>query len=134
MSFIKADGVPLVATLFAIMMTVGGLVIGVQALLDPTTAINFVDGADKMGIAWGGRNAGLGVAMAVAILLRSVHAYAAGFAAAMLREFSDLIAGLSEGGSFDSASAIVLVMLALELVFLAICVRNARSIDLAKNG
>jgi hypothetical protein len=121
MKLIKADGVPLVITLFAFLMGVGGTIIGIQALVDPTTAIDFVDGADKMGTAWGGRNLGLGVASLAAVLLRNVGGYAVAFAGAIWREVSDLIAGMSDGGSLNVPFAIVLV---LELVCLAICVRN----------
>ncbi len=121
MRFIKADGVPLVITIFGILMGIGGTVIGLQAIADPTTAIDFVDGADKMGIAWGGRNTGLGVAMLAAVLLRNVGAYAAAFAGAIWREFSDVTAGMSDGGSLNVPFALILV---LELVCLAICVRN----------
>lgn len=121
MRFIKADGVPIVITLFGILMGVGGTIIGVTAIIDPTTAIDFVDGADKMGIAWGGRNTGLGVAMLAAVMLRSVGAYAAAFSGAVWRELSDVIAGLSDGGSLNVPFAIILV---LELVCLGICVRN----------
>lgn len=121
MRFIKANGVPLVITVFATLMGVGGTIIGIQALLDPTTAIDFVEGADKMGTAWGGRNLGLGVASLAAVLLRNVAGYSVAFAGAIWREVSDLIAGMSDGGSLNVPFAIVLV---LELICLAICVRN----------
>lgn len=120
MRFIKTDGVHLVITLFAILMGVGGTIIGIGAIIDPTTAIDFVDGADKMGIAWGGRNAGLGVAMIAAVALRRAAAYAAAFAGALFREFSDLVAGMFDGGSLNIPFAIVLV---IEIVCLAICLR-----------
>ncbi len=122
MGFIKAEGVPLPVTLFALLMGFGGTMIGIQAILDPSTAIDFVEGADKMGIAWGGRNLGLGVIMLVAVALRSPAGYAVGFSGVIWREFSDVIAGMSEGGSFNFLFAFVLV---LELVCLAICVRAA---------
>lgn len=121
MNFIKADGVPIAITIFAILMGVGGTVIGIQALLDPTTAIDFVEGADKMGTAWAGRNLGLGVAMLAAVALRSVGGHAVAFAGAIWREFSDVVAGLSDGGSLNVPFAIILV---IEVVCLAICVRN----------
>jgi len=120
--FIKADGVPLVITLFCILMGVGGTVIGIGALLDPSSALDFVDGADKMGIAWGGRNMGLGVAMLAAVLFRSSAGYAVAFSGAIWREVSDLIAGMSEGGSLNVPFAFVLV---LELVALAVVARSA---------
>lgn len=121
MKFIKADGVPLAITIFGILMGFGGTVIGIQAIADPTTAIDFVDGADKMGTAWGGRNMGLGVAMLAAVLLRHAAGYAAAFAGAIWREFSDVLAGTLDGGSFNVPFALILV---LELVALAICVRS----------
>ncbi len=121
MRFIKAEGVPIVITIFAFLMGLGGTVIGIQAMLDPTTAIDFVDGADKMGIAWGGRNMGLGVAMLAAVVLRNAGGYAVGFAGAIWREFSDVAAGLTDGGSLNVPFALILV---LELVCLAICVRS----------
>lgn len=122
MKFIKANGVPIPITLFAALMGIGGTIIGVQALIDPTTAIEFVDGADKMGIAWGGRNLGLGVSMIAAVLFRHSAGYAVAFSGAIWREVSDLIAGLSDGGSLNVPFAAVL---ALELVCLVIVARNA---------
>lgn len=121
MRFIKADGVPLVITIFGILMGVGGTIIGIQAIADPSSAIDFVDGADKMGTAWGGRNLGLGVAMVAAVLLRHAAGYAAAFAGAIWREFSDVLAGTLDGGSFNVPFALILV---LELVCLVICVRS----------
>ena len=120
MTFIKAKGVPLAITIFAILMGVGGTVIGISALVDPTTAIDFVDGADKMGTAWAGRNLGLGVAMLAAVLLRHAAGYAAAFAGAIWREFSDVLAGTLDGGSFNVPFALIFVV---ELVCLAICVQ-----------
>lgn len=122
MRFIKAEGVPLLVTIFAAVMGIGGVVIGIQALVDPTTVIDFVDGADKMGIAWGGRNLGLGVAMIAAVLLRNSAGYAVGFASVIWREVSDLIAGLQDGGSLNVPFAVVLL---IELVCLAIVLRSA---------
>lgn len=75
-----------------------------------------------MGIAWGGRNLGLGVAMIAAVLLRSSAGYAVGFASVIWRELSDLMAGLRDGGSLNIPFAIVLL---LELVCLAIVLRSA---------
>jgi hypothetical protein len=122
MKFVKASGVPLPITLFALLMGVGGTIIGVSALIDPTRAIDFVEGADKMGIAWGGRNLGLGVAMLAAVLLRNSAGYAVGFAGAIWRELSDVIASTTEGGSLNVPFAIVLV---IELICLAIVARSA---------
>ncbi|MEM8922677.1 MAG: hypothetical protein AAGD35_04175 [Actinomycetota bacterium] len=129
MNFIKARRVPLWMTIFGLLMGLGGTFIGVQALIDPTTAADFVDGADKMGIAWGGRNLGVGIAMVVAVLLRNVHAYAAGFAAGFCRELSDVIAGLSDGGSLTATLAVFGVIGIVEAVCFVLCVQNSRAAD-----
>jgi len=122
MKMIKAEGVPLVVTAFALLMGIGGTVIGLGALIDPTTALDFVDGADKMGTAWGGRNLGLGVATLAAVVFRHPGAYATAFAGVIWREVSDLIAGTMDGGSLNIPFAVVLV---LELICLAVCARAA---------
>ncbi len=85
MNLIKAQGVPLVITGFAILMGIGGTLIGVSALADPSSALNFVDGAEDLATSWAGRNLGLGIAMLVAVALRSSGACAAAFAGAVCR-------------------------------------------------
>lgn len=122
LKIITAGGVPLAITVFAVLMGVGGIVIGVGALADPTSALNFVDGADKMGTGWGGRNLGLGVAMIAAVLLRHGAGYAVAFAGAIWREFSDVLVSTQDGESFNTPFAVVLV---IEVICLAICVRAA---------
>ncbi len=125
MNFIKADGVPLILTIFAAIMGVGGTVIGIGALIDPTTAIDFVDGADKLGTSWAGRNTGLGFAALLAVVLRRAGAYAVAFGAAVWRELSDVIAGLSDGGSMTASLAVFALIGVLELVAMVICARAA---------
>jgi len=72
-------------------MGVGGSVIGIGALIDPESAVNFVAGADDLATSWAGRNLGLGIAMLVAVSMRHAAGYAAAFAGAICRELSDVI-------------------------------------------
>lgn len=120
MKFIKAPGVPLPITLLAALMGIGGTIIGIGALFDPTSAIEFVDGADKLATSWAGRNMGLGIASIVAVLLRNPAGYVVAFGGAIWREVSDLVAGMIDGGSLNVPFAIVFV---LEVVCLAVCLR-----------
>lgn len=122
MRFIKARGIPIPITFFAILMGIGGTIIGLLALIDPTNAIDFVDGADKMGTSWAGRNLGLGFATLLAVLLRNATGYAVAFSGAIWREISDLIAGASDGGSLNIPFAVVLV---IEIVIVAIALRSS---------
>lgn len=114
MSFIKAEEVPLAVTIFAILMGIGGTVIGIQALADPESAINFIAGADDLATSWAGRNLGLGVAMLMAVAMRHAAGYAAVFAGAIFREISDVMV------EFNAAFFVVML---LEIVCLVICVR-----------
>ena len=114
MNIIKAPGVPLAITAFAILMGVGGTAIGIGALADPSSVTNFVDGADDLATSWAGRNLGLGVAMLVAVAMRQASAYAVAFGAVIFRELSDVMVELN--------AAFFVVML-IEIVCLAWCVR-----------
>lgn len=114
MDRIKADGVPLIITAFAVLMGVGGTVIGISAFADPSSAVNFVDGADDLATSWAGRNLGLGVAMLVAVAVRQAGAYAAVFAGAACRELSDVLV------EFNVAFFVVML---LEVACLAWCAR-----------
>ena len=91
---IRTPGIPLVITILAILLGLFATVLGVLALIDPANALGYVPGADMLGTNWGGRNAGLGVVLLVAVLLKSPYAYAAAFSGQILREFSDALAAL----------------------------------------
>ena len=110
MQFIKAEGVHIAITAFAILMGIGGTVIGIGALVDPDSAVNFVAGADDLATSWAGRNLGLGIAMLVAVAMR----YAAAFAGAICRELSDVIV------EFNVAFFVIML---IEIVCLGICAR-----------
>jgi len=127
MNFIKADGVHIAITLFAILMGLGGTIIGIMALIDPESAVNFIAGADDLATSWAGRNLGLGIAMLVAVAVRHAAAYAAAFAGAVCRELSDVLV------EFNIAFFVVML---IEIVCLAICVRavlNLRNPDAGKS-
>ena len=115
MKFIKTDGVPLAMTALAILMGLGGTAIGIGALADATSAVNFVDGADDLATSWAGRNLGLGVAMLLAVVLRQASAYAAAFAGGVCRELSDVLV------EFNPAFFVIMLV---ELGCVVWCVRS----------
>lgn len=119
MSFIRANGIPIWVTILAILIGVMGTQLGVTAMLDPTSAQGYIDGADAIGLTWGGRNTGLGVALIVAVLLRNPSGYAVAFAASIFRELSDIInLGITSGTGIG-----LTVFLLIEVVCLIISVR-----------
>ena len=116
MSVIKAPGVPLAMTFFAILMGVGGTIIGIAALADSSSAANFVSGAEDFGTSWAGRNLGLGLAMLVGVAMRHAAGYAAAFAGAICRELSDVLV------EFNIAFCVIMLV---EIGCLAWCARVA---------
>lgn len=122
MNFIRANGIPLWVTILIALVGVMGTFLGITALMDPTTARGYIDGADVLGIGWGGRNIGLGVALIVAVLLRDANAYAAAIFGSIFRELSDVINAWPD----DTTTAIGLgIFLLVELICFIISVRAA---------
>ena len=93
MRFIRAEGIPIWVTLIVTFVGFVGTALGIMAMLDPTSAIGYIAGADSLGLTWGGRNAGLGVALLIAVYLRNASGYAAAIAGSLFRELSDLLSG-----------------------------------------
>ena len=89
----RTQGIPLWVTIYAILLTVFSIAIGVLILLDPTNLDGLEDGLEELtavGRQWAGRNLGLGIVMGAAVLLRSQAAYVAAFAGWTVREVGDI--------------------------------------------
>ena len=115
MKFIRAEGIPIWVTIIMGLVGVMGTTFGIMAMIDPTAAIGFIDGADSLAIAWGGRNAGLGVALLLAVYLRNSGAYAAAIGGSLFREISDLIA--------NGFPLWIMIFLVIEIVCFVISLR-----------
>ncbi len=120
MNIIRANGIPIWVTLFALLGGVMGTFLGASSLLDPTSAMGFVEGATELATTWAGRNLGLGFAMLIAVLMRNSAGYAVAFSGAIWREISDLMAGAASGAGINYA---FLGFLVVELICLAIAIR-----------
>ena len=92
----KPPGIPTWVTVVAALLGIYCTLIGVIGLFDPTGVPEFVTGADNLGTAWAGRMAGTGVALLLAITLRSAAGYAIAFAAGIFREVGDAIVAASD--------------------------------------
>lgn len=122
MNIIRANGVPIWVTILIAVVGIAGTALGVSALLDPSAAMGYIDGADALGLSWGGRNTGLGVALIVAVLLRNANGYAVALSGSIFRELSDVIGAWPD----QLGTAIGLgVFLLVEVVCFIICVRAA---------
>lgn len=122
MNFIRAKGIPIWVTLLMAVIGLAGTVLGVSALLDPTAAMGYIDGADALGLSWGGRNTGLGIALIVAVLLRNASGYAVALSGSIFRELSDVMGAWPD----QLGTAIGLgVFLLIEVVCFIISVRAA---------
>ena len=82
--------------------------------LIPTTAVNYVQGAEPLASAWAGRTLGLGLAMALAIALRSAIDYTVVFLGCVFRELGDIVGMFSTGETVTLA--VLAVFLLLDLV------------------
>lgn len=132
MNIIRTNGIPFVVTIFAILVGAMGTFLGVTALIDPTSAVGYIDGADVMALSWGGRNLGLGVALLVAVVLRNANGYAVAFAASIFREVGDIVASLSGDTGFGVATLAGFVV--VEIICFALSVRATRTNLNAKTG
>lgn len=93
MKYIRTEGIPIWVTIIAVLIGLLGTTLGIMAMLDPTSAVGYIAGADGLALTWAGRNAGLGVALLVAVYLRNANGYAAALAGSLFRELSDLLSG-----------------------------------------
>lgn len=121
MNIIRANGIPIWITIVAILIGGMGTFLGVNALINPTTAVGYIDGSDVMALSWAGRNLGLAVALLVAVFLRSPSGYAVAFAGSIFREVGDIVASLSGDTGFPVATLAVFVI--VEIVCLVLSVR-----------
>ncbi|MEL6362701.1 MAG: hypothetical protein AAFR21_16615 [Pseudomonadota bacterium] len=121
---IKPENLPWLVVGYGIILALGGIALGVGAFVNPSTAVNYIEGADAIALGWAGRTLGLGLAMCLAIYLRSAAVYAVAFAGAIGRELGDLIATINvDGGA--TMIVVVGVLLALDAICCAISLRAA---------
>lgn len=85
----RVEGLPIWVTYLTGLLAVFSTVLGIMGLIDPTTVMGYSAGAEHLASGWAGRNAGIGLAMAVAFFLRNPAAYAAVYVAAVCREVGD---------------------------------------------
>lgn len=89
MFVIKAPGIPLWVTLFAIITVLLGVMLGGIAFLG--------QGPESfMGPSWGGRSIGLALVMALAIWFKNPVAYLLAFVGGFAREAGDLVQELAK--------------------------------------
>ncbi len=120
----KNQPVPAWTLVFAAVLGVYCTAIGVVGLFDPTGVPEFVSGADNLGTAWAGRMAGTGVALLLAIVLRSASAYAVAFGAAIFREVGDAIVAASET-SDGIPLPVVLIVLLVDIAAFGVSLKSA---------
>lgn len=126
MKKLRVEGIPTWVVIFSIVLGLIGTVIGLIALFDQTSAVNYVEGADRIALTWGGRNVGIGLAMLVAVALRSAPAYVVTYLAALFKEGSDLADVLTaDTGASDAISLVA--FLAIELACFVLCLRAVLS-------
>ena len=120
----RVSGVPIWITYLTAFFAVFSTSLGLLGLIDPATVMNYLDGADNLALAWAGRNAGIGLAMAIAFYLRSAAAYAAVYVAATFREIGDAF-GIFAGDINLVGIIGIGLFLALDIGIFVVCFRSA---------
>ena len=131
MNIVRANGIPIWVTIITLLIGLLGTNLGVRALLDPTAAMGYIEGAETLGISWGGRNAGLGAALILAVLLRNANGYAVALFGSLFREISDILSMLPDGGGMLIGIGSFLLV---EIVCFIISIRAALTKRLALSG
>ena len=124
MSFIRAKGIPVWVTIIAVLLGLFGTAIGVVVMINPSLAFGYIAGADSLALTWAGRNAGLGIALLVAVYLRNANGYAVAFAGSILREVSDILSVLPNGSGMIIGVGILFLL--VDIVCFVISLRAAR--------
>ena len=120
----RSSNIPVWVTGFCVLLGLYCMVAGIVGLFDPSGVPEFVTGADNLGTAWAGRMAGTGVALLLAVALRSASGYAVALAASVVREVGDaLVAG--SGNSDGLPLVVVLIVLAIDVAALAVVLKAA---------
>lgn len=121
---LKPQGISIFVTAFGALIAVMGTIFGVSALMDPSAAIGYIEGADFMALSWAGRNLGLAVAMGVALWMRTASAYVIVFIGSLCREIGDVLGAFGTGNT--EMVPMLIGFLVADLICLAFSVRAMR--------
>jgi hypothetical protein len=121
MNNLKPAGIPLFVTAYGALLAVMGIALGVMGLLNPASAVGFIENAEMLAGAWAGRTLGLGLITAFALWFRSAPAYVMAFVGCCFREFGDVVGAINSGSS--GMVAVLLGFLAVDIICLILSAR-----------
>ncbi len=125
MKRVRAAGVPVWVTIFAIVMGALGLAFGVAALIDPASLF-FTEADDALGQRWAGRQLGLGIVTIGAVVMRSRSVYVLALLAGIARELGDLVAAVTD--DFTTVPAITFILIGIAaIIHIAILPTSGRA-------
>lgn len=118
---LKPIGIPVFVTLYGGLLALIGTYLGISALLDPSVAVGYIDGAELISGAWAGRTLGMALALALALWFRNAQVYTLAFLASVCREGGDIIGAIHSGST--SLIPVLGIFLFLDLVCLILSLR-----------
>jgi hypothetical protein len=121
----KPEGIPMLVTLYGGILALIGIYLGVVGLIDPTTAVGYVEGGDMIAGAWAGRTLGLALATAAPLWFRTVQAYTIVFLASVCPEGGDVVGALNSGS--NGILTALLIFLALDVICLILSLRALKA-------
>lgn len=121
---IRTQGIPLWITILTGLFAILSTSLGIMGLLDPSTVMGYSPGANDLAAGWAGRNAGIGLAMGLALYLRQSAAYAVVYLAAICREIGDSFGILGSDMSVGAGVGLGIFVL-LDVSIFVICLNAA---------
>ena len=129
---VKPDGIPFFVALFGALVAILGIALGITGLLNPASAVGFIENAEMLAGAWAGRTLALGLITAFALWLRTPQAYTMAFLGCSIREFGDIV------GAFNSGQTGLLPVLfgffVVDVLCLFLSVRALRAVTNARTA
>ena len=99
LSELKSAGIPLFVTVYGGVLALIGVFLGISALINPSSAVGYIDGAEMISGAWAGRTLGLALALGLAIWFRNAQVYTLAFLGSVCREGGDIVGAINSGSS-----------------------------------
>ena len=123
---LKPDGIPFFVTLFGALLAVLGIVLGINGLFNPASAVGFIENAEMLAGAWAGRTLGLGLITAIALWVRTPQVYTIAFLGCSIREFGDVVGAVNSGQT--DLIPVLSAFLVVDVLCLLLSVRAIRQV------
>lgn len=128
-SKLKPNNIPVFVTFYGGVLALIGTYLGISALITPSTAVGYIDGAEMISGAWAGRTLGMALALLLALWFRNAEVYTIAFLASACREGGDIIGAIHSGSTNLLPALCIFFVLDLVCLYLSIRALQKASAD-----